>query len=181
MLSALGALCLWSADALVGEPLVAVGQIDDAAIGEAQFGEQVAHDDIVAVGVDAYVVGVLETVLEDGLEHALAALCAGDAMDDVVGSLLVGPLALVDGGIGRFGTGYEGEGGDGLTGVVEHHIAVAALDVALEGLFVGISVDPLVHVAAAPHGFPCVVGQAEQGGDVGCDGFPDGVVHVWSM
>ena len=46
-------------DALVGEAFVAIVEIDDAAIGEAVFGDVVLHDEIVPVGVDAYV-GVVE-------------------------------------------------------------------------------------------------------------------------
>ena len=38
------------------QPLVAVGEIDDAAVGEARFLQAVAHDGVVAVGVDADVV-----------------------------------------------------------------------------------------------------------------------------
>ena len=38
---------------LVGQAFVAVGEVDDAAVGEAVLGDEVLHDGVVAVGVDA--------------------------------------------------------------------------------------------------------------------------------
>ena len=54
---------LWeSGGAVESQPLVAVGEIDDAAVGEARFLQAVAHDGVVAVGVDADVVAVAASI-----------------------------------------------------------------------------------------------------------------------
>lgn len=47
-----GALLWESGGAVESQLPVAVGEIDDAAVGEASFLQAVAHDGVVAVGVD---------------------------------------------------------------------------------------------------------------------------------
>ena len=61
-----------SGGAVESQPLVAVGEIDDAAVGEARFLQAVAHDGVVAVGVDADVVAVAVAEVEHGIHHAVA-------------------------------------------------------------------------------------------------------------
>lgn len=84
----------------------------DAAIAEAAGGEAVAHDGVVAMGVDADIVDDGEAIAEDVLHHAVAGGQGGDAVDDGIGARLVEPSALLDPPVGDVRPRDEGEGGD---------------------------------------------------------------------
>ena len=55
---------------LESQALIAVGEIDDAAVGEAVFLKEVLHDFIVAVGIDADVGVNREAILHRAGEDA---------------------------------------------------------------------------------------------------------------
>ena len=87
---------------LIGQSLVAVGQIDDAAVCEAVLDEEVLHDMIVPMCVDADIRVVGEAEVHDAAEYPMDFRVAGDAMDHVVRSLFVQPCPIVDSVISRF-------------------------------------------------------------------------------
>ena len=115
---------------MICQPLVAGGEVDDAAVGEAVGEDAVLHYTVVAVGVDldVAVFVVCETPVHDSLEDAVGGGGAADAVDDVVGKGVVKPVAFVDGIVGRFGGRDEGKVGDDV-GVIDDNVAVVIGDV----------------------------------------------------
>ena len=141
---------LQRADFLAGQSFVAVGEEDDAAVGEAVLKDVVLHDAIVAVGVDTDVTVAGEGKLHDSVEDAVCFREAGDAVDNVVGLAVVEPLPVVDGAVGGFGRGQEGEVGHNAT-VVLHHKGAVSLHVCLHRLQRRVPVDPLLRIAVGHH------------------------------
>ena len=135
---------------LVGQPFVAVGEEDDAAVGEAVFEDVVLHDAVVAVGVDADVAVAGEGELHNGVEDAVCFREAGDAVDDVVGLGVAEPLAVVDSAVGGFGRRQEGEIGHDVSILFDHEGAVS-LHICLHRLQRRVPVDPLFRIAVGHH------------------------------
>ena len=86
--------CLSARKALVGEARGAVGQPDNAAVGEAVLLDEVLHDAVVAVRVDAQVRVSRGGEIDDRRKDPMVLRVARDAVDDTVG--LVGEPGAVD-------------------------------------------------------------------------------------
>ena len=138
--------------AVESQPLVAVGEIDDAAVGEARFLQAVAHDGVVAVSVDADVVAVTVAEVEHGIHHSVAFRQARYAVYDQI-RLVVEPLAAVDMRVCRVGAGDHRKHGRQLATVLAS-VAHAPADVGKHHRLVGISAGPLQHVSAGAHYAP---------------------------
>ena len=137
-------------DFLICQSFVAVGEENDTAVGEAVLEDIVLHDAVVAVGVDTDVAVAGEGELHDGVEDAVCFRHAGDAVDDMVGQGVVEPLTVVDGGVGGFGRGQEGEVGHDAA-VVFHHEAAVSFYIGLHHLQRRVAVDPLFRIAVGHH------------------------------
>ena len=92
---------------LVSQSVGAVGTDDDATIVETIFHDQMAHDGVLLMSVDADVVTFLLTIADDGGKDAVGRRGAGDAVDDVIRSALVFPLPVVDNVVGGVGSGLK--------------------------------------------------------------------------
>ena len=144
---------LWeSGGAVESQSLVAVGEIDDAAVGEARFLQAVAHDGVVAVGVDADVVAVAVAEVEHGIHHAVAFRQARYAVYHQIW-LLVEPRSSIDVSVCGVGAGNHREYGRPLA-IVFASVAHAAVDVGSHHRLVGIAAGPLPHVSAGAHYAP---------------------------
>ena len=141
-----------SGGAVESQPLVAVGEIDDAAVGEASFLQAVTHDGVVAVSVDADVVAVTVAEVEHGIHHAVAFRQARNAVYDQI-RLVVEPLAAVDMRVCRVGAGDHRKHGRQLATVLAS-VAHAPADVGKHHRLVGIAAGPLQHVSAGAHYAP---------------------------
>ena len=137
-------------DFLVGQSFVAVGEEDDAAVGEAVFEDVMLHDAVAAVRVDADVAVAGESELHDSVEDAVCFRKAGNAVDNVVGLAVIKPLSVVDGAVGGLGRGQEGEVGHDAA-VVLHHKSTVPLYICLHRLQRRVPVDPLLRVAVGHH------------------------------
>ena len=71
--------------------------------------EEVLHDEVVAVGVDAEVGLEGGAVVEHGGEDAVDVRKAGDAVDDVIWSDIIEPGTSINGRISGLGRREEGE------------------------------------------------------------------------
>ena len=135
--------------------------MDNSALAEPVFFEQVAHDVVVSVCINADVAGLRETELKQGIHHAVGRWRACNAVNDVVWERVVQPFAVVDGGVGRVWSGNEGKGGDwlGLSVAVDsfYQIAVPVVDVISENFSSGMTFCPLVLVACSQHGLSCLI------------------------
>lgn len=129
-----------------------------------------AHDGVVAMGVDADIVDDGEAIAEDVLHHAVAGGQGGDAVDDGIGARLVEPSALLDPPVGDVRPRDEGEGGDAFPALHEQ-VAVAPGDVLPELLLRGIVALPLVEIAAQAHRLPAAFYQPHHLRQVAEDGF----------
>lgn len=134
---------------LIGQPFTSVPAVDDAAIDEPLFAECSLHDGVVSMGVDTDIVVLLKCKLHDVVEDAFDLSAAGYAMDGGIG-LVVDPRSIIDDVIGGVYASSQEEGGYD-SALVEHDVAVAAGDVALELLVGGIVGCPLVGIAASCH------------------------------
>ena len=141
-----------SGGAVKSQPLVAVGEIDDAAVGEARFLQAVAHDGVVAVGVDADVVAVAVAEVEHGIHHAVAFRQARYAVYHQIW-LLVEPRSSIDVSVCGVGAGNHREYGRQLA-IALASVAHAAADVGSHHRLVGIAAGPLPHVSAGAHYAP---------------------------
>lgn len=135
-----------------------------------------AHDDVVAVGVDAHVVGDGEGIVDDGSQHAVAAGHAGDAVNHVVRTVVVEPLAI-DVVICGLGAWQKGKCAHYCAAVVAHDHAGAVCDIVEKYFARRVAVDPLPGVAGAAHGVAGLLGQVEQGGQLSLGGVCDVVTH----
>ena len=70
---------------MIRKSFIAIDDVDDATIREAVLLEAVAHDVVVAVGVDAEIVAAGEAELEETVHHAVTPGRTGNAMDNIVG------------------------------------------------------------------------------------------------
>lgn len=138
-------------EALVGQTLVAVGQVDDAAIVKSVFEQDVLQDVVVAVGIGSEVGVLASAPRQAGLGYAVALWGASQAVQGGVGLIIVEPLSLIDVGIGGIRTGDEAEGADELLLVIQAHVAVAVLDVVAYQVFSGIAGGPLTMVSVGSH------------------------------
>ena len=142
---------------LKSQPLVSVGQINDAAVSEAVLLQDVLQDMVVPMGVGAQVGHLFVAPLQAGVRHAFACACARQPVDDAVGRRVVHPFPFMNMRVSRLVAPNKGKSPDNLSGVVCTHIAVAVLDVCQDYFFGRIVSSPLPHVPAFPHdafGFP---------------------------
>lgn len=79
---------------MVGQPFGSVAKVDDSAVGEASLFDDMAHDAVVPVGVDAKIAGDGEGIFNDLSEHAVAFGGTGDAVDHEVWSRVIQPLTV---------------------------------------------------------------------------------------
>ena len=150
---------------LIGEAFAACRRVDDATIAEAGFEDEVAHEVVVAMCVDAKRVVAVHGIAQDELHNAVCLAVARHAVDGGVGGG-GGPGSVVDDGIRGVGTGTQREGGDDLS-VTLNDVAGAGLDVGKEDVVAGIAVDPLGGVAALRHEAAGTGEELLEGGEVG--------------
>ena len=127
----------------------AVGHVDDAAVGVAEFLYDVEHDVVVGVGVDTDGCCLLFAPLEDLAGDAVDAWDTGEAVDGAVGGGVVHPAAVVNGVVGGFGCVEESEASDGDAIVLNYEVGMVG-DVVEDGFGFGI-VAPLRGVAIGTH------------------------------
>ena len=70
---------------MISQPFVACGDVDNTAIGEAVLLDDLLHDAVVAMRVDAQVRLCGRTGFDDAVEYAVNIRIAGYAVDDVIG------------------------------------------------------------------------------------------------
>ena len=150
---------------LIGEAFAACRRVDDATIAEAGFEDEVAHEVVVAMCVDAKRVVAVHGIAQDKLHDAVCHAVARHAMDGGVGGG-GGPGTVVDDGIRGVVAGTQREGGDDLSATL-NDVAGAGLDVGKEDVVGGIAVDPLGGVAALRHEAAGTGEELLEGGEVG--------------
>ena len=80
---------------LISEALIAVGKVDDAAIGEAVLLDVMLHDTIIFMSIDSDVCIMRETEVHDIVKDAMNIWITGYTMNDMIGLYIVQPLAVV--------------------------------------------------------------------------------------
>ena len=150
---------------LIGEAFAACRRVDDATIAEAGFEDEVAHEVVVAMRVDAKRVVAVHGIAQDELHDAVCLAVARHAMDGGVGGG-GGPGAIIDDGIRGVVARAKHEGGNEAT-VLLDGVAGAGGDVGKEDVVAGIAVDPLGGVAALCHEAAGTGEELLEGGEVG--------------
>ncbi len=113
---------------MISQPLVAIGKMDDATVGEAVVQDDVLHDMVVAMRVDADIPVVTEAEVDDGAEDAMRLGEACDTVDDMIRLIIVEPLPTLYLGIGGFRRRQEGEVGHDCA-IVGNHVAPTLFNV----------------------------------------------------
>ena len=150
---------------LIGEAFAACRCVDDATIAEAGFEDEVAHEVVVAMCVDAERVVAVHGIAQDELHDAVCLAVARHAMDGGVGGR-GGPGTVVDDGIRGVVARAKHEGGNEAA-VLLDGVAGAGGDVGKEDVVAGIAVDPLGGVAALRHEAAGDGEELQEGGEVG--------------
>ena len=150
---------------LIGEAFAACRRVDDAAIAEAGFEDEVAHEVGVAMCVDAKRVVAVHGIAQDELHDAVYLAVARHTMDGGVGGG-GGPGTVVDDGIRGVVARAKHEGGNEAA-VLLDGVAGAGGDVGKEDGIAGIAVDPLGGVAALRHEAAGTGEEQLEGGEVG--------------
>ena len=139
--------------------------MDDATIAEAGFEDEVAHEVVVAMRVNAKRVVAVHGIAQDELHDAVCLAVARHAMDGGVGGG-GGPGTVVDDGIRGVIARAKHEGGNEAA-VLLDGVAGAGGDVGKEDVVAGIAVDPLGGVAALRHEAAGTGEELLEGGEVG--------------
>ena len=139
--------------------------MDDATIAEAGFEDEVTHEVVVAMCVDAERVVAVHGIAQDELHDAVCLAVARHAMDGGVGGG-GGPGTVVDDGIRGVVARAKHEGGNEAA-VLLDGVAGAGGDVGKEDVVAGIAVDPLGGVAALRHEAAGTGEELLEGGEVG--------------
>ncbi len=150
---------------LIGEAFAACRRVDDAAIAEAGFEDEVAHEVVVAMCVDAERVVAVHGIAQDELHDAVCLAVARHTMDGGVGGG-GGPGSVVDDGIRGVVARAKHEGGNEAA-VLLDGVAGAGGDVGKEDVVAGIAIDPLGGVAALRHEAAGTGEELLEGGEVG--------------
>ena len=150
---------------LIGETFAACRRVDDATIAEAGFEDEVAHEVVIAMCVDAKRVVAVHGIAQDELHDAVCLAVARHAMDGGVGGG-GGPGTVVDDGIRGVVARAKHEGGNEAA-VLLDGVAGAGGDVGKEDVVAGIAVDPLGGVAALRHEAAGTGEELLEGGEIG--------------
>ncbi len=150
---------------LIGEAFAACRRVDDATIAEAGFEDEVTHEVVVAMCVDAKRVVAVHGIAQDELHDAVCLTVARHAMDGGVGAG-GGPGSVVDDGIRGVVARAKHEGGDEAALLLDG-VAGAGGDVGKEDVVTGIAVDPLGGVTALRHEAAGTGEELLEGGEVG--------------
>lgn len=157
---------------LICKPLVAVGKMDDAAIAESVCQNDVLHDAVVCMCVDAQINASLKAKVEAKLEDAVCRVPFGDAVNGGVGKGVVNPLSAVDDVVSRLYAWNEGKSSHDVT-VLLYHVAHVTADVLLNLLLRRIGIGPLMKVSVGTHLLACFLEDGHQRGDVFGKGVAD--------
>ena len=150
---------------LIGEAFAACRCVDDATIAEAGFEDEVAHEVVVTMCVDAKRVVAAHGIAQNELHDAVCLAVARHAVDGGVGGG-GGPGTVVDDGIRGVVARAKHEGGNNLSATLDG-VAGAGGDVGKEDVVTGIAVDPLGGVAALRHEAAGTGEELLEGGEVG--------------
>lgn len=79
---------------LISQTLVAIEQMYDSTIAEAQRQQGMPHDGVVAMGIHANVIGHREAISHDVGQHMMTIRTTGHPMNDIIRCDIVGPSPL---------------------------------------------------------------------------------------
>lgn len=158
---------------MVGQALVAVEQVDDAAIGEAVLRYDVLHDAIVAMGIYPQVGQLLIAPVKASAGYAVAIGRTGQPMDDTVWPCIVEPCTTVDAGIGWLACEDEGKGSYHQAIGLGDDVTVAIGYLPTDLCFRRVTAGPLIEVAAIAHNTPSCIKELHHTGKVSEGSFTD--------
>ena len=124
---------------LICQPLIAHLGMDNAAVGEGVFGYEMAHDMVIAVGINEEVGLRSLAVTHHGIKDAMDMRFAGDTMNDVI----------------RART--EDEVAHGVAIISSDEPGITTGNVLTDNVMGGITVDPLMGIATLLHDGTCPV------------------------
>ena len=136
---------------LESQPFVSVQQVDDAAILEAVFLEDILQDMIIAMGIGTQVGYLAVTPLQAGGCYAFTVFRTCQTVDNAIRADIVYPFTVVDLHIGRVVSLYKGESSYDILFFIEAYIAVSVLDIFLDNFLGGVAAGPLFHVPVFAH------------------------------
>lgn len=141
---------------LIRQPLIAHLGMDNAAVGEGVFGYKMAHDVVIAVGINAEVGLRSLAVAHYCIKDAVDMRFAGDTMNDVIRGVIE-PRAVIDVAIGGVRARTEDEVAHGVAIISSDEPGIATDNVLTDNVTGGITVDPLMGIATLLHDGTCPV------------------------
>ena len=108
--------------------------------------DDVPHDDIVAVRVDAQVSCHSQAVIHHIVKDAVACRCARQTVHHMI-RLVVQPITFKDFFISRFRTGNESKRSHHFPALLYTQVTLPVVDVLNNGLLAWVTTYPLVHIA----------------------------------
>lgn len=141
---------------LIRQPLIAHLGMDDTTVGECVFGYEMAHDMVIAVGINAEVGLRSLAVTHHGIKDAMDMRSAGDTMKDVIRGVIE-PGAVIDVAIGGVWAWTEDEVAHGIAIISSDEPGIATGNVLTDNVTGGIAVDPLMGIATLLHDGTCPV------------------------
>ena len=106
----------------------AIGQMNDAAAPKAAFGNEMLHDFVIVMGINAQLRAYGFTIIHGGGKYALYGTVGPDAVDGAIG-LVIEPLAVFDLSIG--GVFPLNQGKDAVDPMIFVYMAIALGNVLL--------------------------------------------------
>ena len=162
---------------LISQPLITVEQMDDATVVESRLRQCSLHGFVIPVGINADVTGLCEAIIKDAGHDPVLSMRTCHAMQNVIRSVGVNPLSVVNDSVGDIGPGNEGKGGYG-TAVLHQQVAATISNVILYLRYRRMTVSPLMWIAILLHDPPPTLYEVEDHRQVLSCCFSDESFHL---
>ena len=161
---------------LISQPLITVEQMDDATVVESRLCQRSLHGFVIPVGVNADVTGLCEAIIKDAGHDPVLSMRTCYTMEDIIRSVGVNPMSIVNDSVGDIGAGNEGKSGYG-SAVLHQQVAVASNNVTLYLRYRRMAVSPLMRIAILSHDPPSTLYEIEDHRQVRSNGLSDYALH----
>ena len=104
--------------------------MDDATVVKSCLCQRSLHGLVIPVGVNADVTGLCEAIIKDAGHDPVLSMRTCYTMEDIIRSVGVNPMSIVNDSVGDIGAGNEGKGGYG-SAVLHQQVAATISNVIL--------------------------------------------------
>ena len=145
---------------LISQPFITVEQMDDAAVVKASLCQRSLHGLVIPVGINADVTGLCEAIIKDAGHDPMVSMRTCHTMKNIIRSVGVNPLSIVNDSVGGIVAGNEGKSGYG-SAVLHQQVAETISNVILYLRYRRMAVSPLMRIAILSHDPPPTLYEVE--------------------